>query len=226
MSVAEYAELEFPWGEGAAIAVAHNFWPMDLIEKLYLLAYDACDAIGAPGKTVSGVLPVKRSIDVQLSAWEYQGEWSAESLLGLGYDVKQMDADFAEGVGRVVDSYNRVINTGTDRFKDTGYQIQRYTKNEGFYKPHVDGNAAVAQERLISIVLYLNTVEVGGETGFPRHGVKVKAVQGDAAVFPSHFAFQHEGCMPVSDDKYIINTFIEPIEPSRPDPNSERRTYV
>ena len=49
----------------------------------------------------------------------------------------------------------------------TGFQIQCYPPNEGHYTEHVDANSMLASLRVLSGVIYLNTVEEGGETSFP-----------------------------------------------------------
>lgn len=67
------------------------------------------------------------------------------------------------------------------------YQIGQY------YKPHYDyfdpawgGSAkilACGGQRVASCVMYLNTVESGGETHFPEVDVTVQAIKGDAVFF-------------------------------------------
>ncbi len=71
-------------------------------------------------------------------------------------------------------------------------QILRYQDSQ-YYKPHYDyfdpawnGSAkilACGGQRVISCVMYLNTVEAGGETHFPNVDITVPAVQGNAVLF-------------------------------------------
>lgn len=93
---------------------------------------------------------------------------------------------------------------------DTGYRYQYYKKNTGQYKPHVDGSPFDEPgyaERVIACIVYLNTVDEGGETSFPLHDVKVKAVEGRVCLFPCQFNYLHAGEIPTSGDKHIISTF-------------------
>lgn len=77
-----------------------------------------------------------------------------------------------------------------------------------FYKPHVDtdysGNGHI---RDFSAVLYLNTVEEGGDTVFTYFGAGVKPVEGRIVFFPANYAYMHEALPPVSEDKFAVVTW-------------------
>jgi hypothetical protein len=90
----------------------------------------------------------------------------------------------------------------------TGFQIQCYPPDEGHYTEHVDANSTMASLRVLSGVIYLNTVENGGETSFPYQDKKIKPVQGSIAIFPSNFAFPHEALNPIGKPKYIAATWL------------------
>lgn len=73
-----------------------------------------------------------------------------------------------------------------------GLQVVHYGVG-GYYKPHWDffdpsygGNTAIIRrggQRIVTVLVYLNTVEQGGETFFPRVDVKVIPVTGMACVW-------------------------------------------
>ena len=92
--------------------------------------------------------------------------------------------------------------------KWTGYKIQHYEKNKGFFKWHCDAIGAGVWERQLSMVIYLNNVEEGGETSFPNQELKMKPIEGDAVFFPPFWTHPHCGEVPKSEDKYIISSFI------------------
>jgi hypothetical protein len=213
--------LTFPYGTGVGIGIAEGFFLNDTIEKILLLATDALDEVGHAGRTgTGGTFPeAKHTTDISLSGWSHSGQWSKSALLEVGYDVDDLDRSVSRGVGDIINAYSSVFDPGTRDVVDTGYLIQRYRRGSGFYIPHVDSNASCALARLLSIVIYLNTVDVGGETGFPRHEVAVSPVQGRAVVFPSNFIYEHEARIPISDDKYVITTFIEAAYPVLGDPS-------
>lgn len=90
----------------------------------------------------------------------------------------------------------------------TGYKIQHYKKGEGQFKWHFDAIGPGTWARQIAMVIYLNTVEEGGETSFLRQGLKLKPLIGDGVFFPPFWTHAHCGEIPLSEDKFIISTFV------------------
>ena len=90
----------------------------------------------------------------------------------------------------------------------TGYKIQMYPKNEGYFRWHADSVAKNAGDRMVAMVLYLNDVEKGGETEFFHQGMKIAPHAGHLVLFPTAWNYMHCGHTPESNDKYIISTFI------------------
>jgi hypothetical protein len=90
----------------------------------------------------------------------------------------------------------------------TGYKIQHYTKNEGHFKWHFDAIGPGTWDRQVAMIIYLNSVESGGETCFHRQNLRIKPIAGDAVIFPTFWTHAHCGEIPRSEDKYIISSFI------------------
>jgi 2OG-Fe(II) oxygenase superfamily len=90
----------------------------------------------------------------------------------------------------------------------TGYKIQHYKRNEGHFKWHFDALGPGAWDRQLAMVIFLNSVEAGGETCFHRQNLKVKPVAGDAVFFPTFWTHMHCGEIPRSGDKYIVSSFV------------------
>ena len=84
--------------------------------------------------------------------------------------------------------------------------IRVYDKNDGDFLRHMD-QAGVAR-RIFAIIMYLNTVDQGGETEVPDHNIKVKPEKGKVLIFPCNFMFYHQGNTPISGDKCIATAFI------------------
>ena len=102
------------------------------------------------------------------------------------------------------------INT-TD-ISDTGYQIQQYKKNTGYYTNHIDShiyasNQGGYEERVITYIWYLNDINEGGETNFINQ-FRIKPVAGRLLIFPSTWSYPHAGLIPISSDKYIVTGWI------------------
>ena len=91
----------------------------------------------------------------------------------------------------------------------TGYKIQMYPKNEGYFRWHADSVGRTARDRVVAMVLYLNNVQKGGETEFFHQGLKVAPQAGHLLLFPAEWNYMHCGHTPESNDKYIISTFIQ-----------------
>jgi len=88
-------------------------------------------------------------------------------------------------------------------------QIQKYKKSSGHYNAwHVEVDGPESCIRPFSMIIYLNDVDNGGETSFLYTGNKVKPRKGGLLIFPSAFPFVHRGEVPISNDKYIIATWL------------------
>jgi hypothetical protein len=98
----------------------------------------------------------------------------------------------------------------------TGYKIQHYLKNEGQFKWHFDAFGPGGWDRQLAVIIYLNSVEDGGETCFHKQDLKIKPVAGDAVFFPPFWTHMHCGEIPRSGDKYIISSFIKFVIPESP----------
>jgi hypothetical protein len=89
------------------------------------------------------------------------------------------------------------------------YQIQRYVKGVGQYIYHNDSsiNYEKREDRIITFLWYLNTIEEGGETEL-WGTTRIKPEQGKLLLFPACWTFPHCGRMPISDNKYIITGWV------------------
>lgn len=97
--------------------------------------------------------------------------------------------------------------------KSTGLQVIRYRPGE-FFAPHFDYIAPEIlkqrgeQQRVATLMIYLNDVEVGGETVFPDAGIKVAPKRGAALFFsyklPRRASMtRHAGEAPCNSEKWV-----------------------
>lgn len=152
------------------------------------------------------------------------GFHEAKSSLDLNITSHPDWADLDQKVRYVVGRTFRLycaerpeINYAIDgvQLRDNGYQIQHYRPNgiDGF-KWHVDVGGRMqpdgirCAQRILAGVLYLNTVDEGGETEFSVQKLKIKPVEGTMLWFPVSFEYVHRGCVPISGPKFIVSTFM------------------
>ncbi len=118
---------------------------------------------------------------------------------------------FRAQVDRALELYNRDLGLSiavpnTPSLSE--FVIKRYRKgqNERF-QLHFDSINFVAHRYLV-LLWYLNDVEEGGETDFPQLDIKIAARAGRLLMFPPYWMYQHQGVQPISNDKYILSTYL------------------
>ena len=93
------------------------------------------------------------------------------------------------------------------RFKDMGFNLQRYQQGE-YYHWHVDAdNEALASRQLVAI-WYLNDVEQDGETDFYHQQISIKPLKGKLILFPPFWTHQHRAAVVEKGVKYIATTWV------------------
>lgn len=91
----------------------------------------------------------------------------------------------------------------------TGFKIQKYLKDHGQFTWHYDGSSPQTYDRLLAMIIYLNDVKCGGETMFYYQQRKIVPMRGNGIFFPTAWTHMHCGCIPESEDKYIISSFFQ-----------------
>lgn len=84
----------------------------------------------------------------------------------------------------VVSAINRRIAflTTTDFKQGEPLQLLRYNRG-GEYRPHMDALPSEPNQRIMTVLVYLNDGYEGGETQFPRTGLCFRGRTGDALIF-------------------------------------------
>jgi len=203
----EETEFNFVGGKSSFIMEAKNLIPKDTCDLLVTESLKYYDHLFAPGPTIGGVNAfIKNSMDFNFSQ-------QAVADLGIPTDI------FASCEAIIADRLFAMISYYVNQYRelwewpgicDTGFRLQRYIRNYGYYRQHVDANPwgkKVVSGRVLAAVVYLNTVEKGGETYFPEHDVSVPAVAGSVSLFPAAWTHPHQGNTPLGNDKWMISTF-------------------
>lgn len=89
------------------------------------------------------------------------------------------------------------------------FRVKRYRPGHGeVFARHVDGYDAVTALRFLVLFWYLNDVNEGGETWFPELRMRVRPRRGRVLMFPPFWMYEHAGLKPVSNNKYIIGSYL------------------
>ncbi len=84
-----------------------------------------------------------------------------------------MPARLTEIINQLDQRVCRMVGVTTDRKE--GMVVLRYGKGQ-YFTPHLDCNFSPPNDREYTYIIYLNTVEVGGQTNFPNANVKVDSI--------------------------------------------------
>jgi len=116
----------------------------------------------------------------------------------------------------VVNAINRRIAAASGTQADWGepLQVLRYRPGQEF-RPHRDCTADVANQRILTMLIYLNEDYSGGETLFLKTGLKVRGRTGDALLFRNaddngapDMDTLHAGLPVQSGEKYLASRWI------------------
>jgi hypothetical protein len=120
---------------------------------------------------------------------------------------KEIGEELNSKIRPLVDDYFKEFSELFTYAGNTTYEdahLLKYKPNEGFYNFHWDTGGKNIDNRLLSIIIYLNDVKEGGETEFKYIDVDpIKPSKGDVVLFPSGVTHMHKGNMPISNNKYI-----------------------
>ncbi len=201
--------IEFPLGKWAGVGVCDGFVDPDICGKVDATLTEHWNVLWdsnvlAEGKSMLGVdTRIKNSSDMELSPN------MGEGLYSLGWFENELHEGINTAVNCYVSKYDGLAQM-VFPLRDTGFQVQRYEQGHGFYTEHVDGGPFNStKDRFLAVLLYLNDVEIGGETTFTKHGLSVEPKAGRVLIFPVHWLYPHRGEIPLSGHKTIITTFIE-----------------
>ena len=109
-------------------------------------------------------------------------------------------------------AYSEYLNSAPGPTTDivfNDFAIRSYQPNDGYFVEHTDQHAGGSVNRVFAIIMYLNTVDEGGETEFPYYNVKIKPEKGKVLLFPGNYLFPHKGNKPMSGVKYIATSWVE-----------------
>jgi len=148
---------------------------------------------GRIGTQMAEEAAIKKTTDIFISGRE---DWT---------DIdQQLRASLAAGLREVARLYPFFA---VNRFKDLGYNLQRYRMGE-YYHWHVDSGPGPFMARQLVAIWYLNAVESGGETEFAMQDVKIAPAEGKLVLFPPFWTHIHRAAPVERGVKYIATTWL------------------
>jgi hypothetical protein len=88
-------------------------------------------------------------------------------------------------------------------------KIQKIDPGEGYHMWHYESASRPVYNRLLFFIVYLNTIDDGGETEFLYYRKRIKPEVGKFIMSPCGFTHTHRGNPPLKDTKYILTGWVE-----------------
>lgn len=117
---------------------------------------------------------------------------------------------FAEAIRPHVEAYKKLSITlgSVNRIEPPSIILYEPGEKNEHFAEHADDWNDESSTRQISLIAYLNDVEEGGETIFPKLGVTVPPKAGRLLLFPSAFTHVHKAMAPISGDKFCVVSWL------------------
>jgi hypothetical protein len=143
-------------------------------------------------------------------SWEKDYRSFVEVNITVEEPFKEFVEDYYVRMKNVYEHYKQV--TGVEffppKFAFEDARLKRYFNNDyDQFGWHVDVGDRPSASRYLVMFTYLNDVEEGGETEFEIDCL-VKPKCGRMVVFPPMWMYPHKGRKPISNDKYILSTYL------------------
>lgn len=189
-----------------------------------------------PGKTGGGIdTDKKRSLDVSVAQFpEFKQEYAELlpivsqhlmayfekyyfALIGpIGLTVA--DPTTGKPVKLTQDNFEQVGKPNLPNlvqylFRIGNINAQKYQVGSGGYpywhsEVYPQPGANDALHRMLLFMFYLNDVEDGGTTDFYYQNRSIQPKAGTMVIAPGYFTHTHRGCVPKSNDKYILTSWV------------------
>ena len=204
---------QMPLGLSSGIIEYPNAIDAEVCNELVLHLAQDFDKLFEPGPTIGGYMPsMKKSMDTSfMNPDQYNRDAMPYFNIYQKIDLIIYDALWS-CISDYIQRYTHLWPM--PECTTTGFRVQRYFKNYGYYREHCDGMPwdsdfdGSGNIRILAAVIYLNTVKDGGGTHFPLHEYTSHAEVGKIVLFPTTWQYPHLGTVPYSEDKWIISSFI------------------
>lgn len=156
--------------------------------------------------------------------WASEKKW--DTFTNTNYDEMNIGVTNFENMLELFHGENKILDklfgafyewvmrykaSGGESWASLHWKFQRTNPMDGsgYHVWHHENGNRVLLNRFGTWIMYLNDVEVGGETELLYYGERFKPVQGDMIVFPAGFTHTHRGNPPISGEKNILTGWLE-----------------
>lgn len=123
-------------------------------------------------------------------------------------DIFKSDPDFARSFSNATSTYIQrypYLNKIWPWQVDNCCKLQKYNPGECYWVTHMENEGVPDfNRRILTWMIYLNDVEVGGGTEWPQHNFLTKCRAGDIVIWPAYFTHRHHGLVAPLETKYIL----------------------
>lgn len=118
---------------------------------------------------------------------------------------------FKEYYREYVDNFG-ILKTGSAKHGILGLKVQKTLPGGGFHYWHFENANIENSGRLLTVMVYLNDVDEGGETEFLYYKKRIQPKVGRLLIWPSGFTHTHRGNPPLTNTKYILTGWVDLLE--------------
>ena len=133
--------------------------------------------------------------------------YAAKDVAWMGFQ-KQVQSKFVEAVSTYMDE----MDIGPDfpaKYAFEEFRVKRYRTNSGDeFADHVDVGDYNSARRFLVCFLYLNDVDGGGTTDFPKINYAITPKCARILVFPPNWMYRHAGRPVTKGTKYILGSYL------------------
>lgn len=126
---------------------------------------------------------------------------------------KNLGSHFSSTIYPIIHEYMETYGVlMQSKWRFQAIRLQKTPIGQGYHVWHNEASQMKFMSRFITVIVYLNDVEEGGETEFLYLHKRYKPKKGTVVIFPAGYTHTHRGNPPLSNEKYILTTWGEYID--------------
>ena len=186
------------------VGIFPNAFSKQYCEKL-ISRFDSIQS--TRGEVVGGVVSI-RALHHNSDMYYFESEEDPTVLQSNSGILSEFTVKMQECYNVYKQKYDIIDGLGQHQISPS-VKLQRYRPSQGYHAWHCDNGNSEASRRMMVVMLYLNTVDSGGETELLYQSQRIAPKEGTLVFFPAGWTHTHRGNPPLNGNKYILNTWLE-----------------